>query len=261
MNLLIFRFSHINVRLKSFKKSNIYICLMLKISKYIVIFLSYSLLCFFGCQQQEKTVIKTVSLVKKKTVEKGVEIILQKGTDSINKTNVIPFLKAYGKLNKEATVLFETRLGTIKIKLYQETPLHRASFIFLTKTGYFNTTAFHRIVPDFIVQGGNSDHPITRKLRIKYNYRIPAEIKRHRKHKYGALAAARQWENNPTKTSSPFEFYMIQDKRGSHHLDGEHTIFGEIIDGFETMEKISRLKTDKKEWPLKEVFIKATALK
>jgi len=102
---------------------------------------------------------------------------------------------------------------------------------------------------------------MTRKLRMKYNYRIPAEIKQHRKHKYGALAAARQWENNPNKISSPFEFYMIQDKRGSHHLDGEHTIFGEIIDGFSTIEKISRLETDKKEWPLNEVFIEAIILK
>ena len=96
---------------------------------------------------------------------------------------------------------------------------------------------------------------------MKYNYRIPAEIKTHRKHKYGALAAARQWDNNPNKTSSPFEFYMIQDKRGSHHLDGEHTIFWEIIDGFKTMENIAKLDTDKKEWPLEEVFIKAEVIK
>jgi len=234
---------------------------MFKIPKYIVIFLSYCSICFFSCQQQEKTVVKTVPVVKKKITKKKIETNLQKTTDTINKTNVIPFLKAYGKLNKESIILFKTRLGDIKIKLYKETPLHRASFVFLTKTGYFNTTSFHRIVPDFIVQGGNSDHPMTRKLRIKYNYRIPAEIKPYRKHKYGALAAARQWENNPKKLSSPFEFYMIQDKRGSHHLDGEHTIFGEIIEGFTTMEKIAKLETDKKEWPLKEVFIEALVLK
>ena len=111
------------------------------------------------------------------------------------------------------------------------------------------------------MQGGNSDFPITRKLRMKYNYRIPAEMKPNRTHKYGALAAARQWENNPNKISSPFEFYMIQDKRGSHHLDGEHTIFGEITEGFDTMEKIAKLETDKKEWPLKEVFIKASVIR
>ena len=234
---------------------------MLNKSKYTIVCLCFVVTLFSACDLKENSQIKTTKIVEKKVSKKVVKKIVKKETDTINKTNAVSFLRAYGKLNKESIILFKTRLGDIKIKLYKETPLHRASFVFLTKTGYFNTTSFHRIVPDFIVQGGNSDHPMTRKLRIRYNYRIPAEIKSHRKHKYGALAAARQWENNPNKTSSPFEFYMIQDKRGSHHLDGEHTIFGEIIEGFDTMEKIAKLETDKKEWPLKEVFIKAIVLK
>lgn len=216
---------------------------------------------FFECKQKEKaTPIKTVP----KKVLKSTQVVdkspKEKELDTINSKNAVAFLRAYGKQNRETVVLFETRLGNIKIRLYKDTPLHRASFIFLTKTGYFSTTSFHRIVPDFIVQGGNSDHPLTRKLRIKYNYRIPAEIKSNRKHNYGVLAAARQWDNNPKKLSSPFEFYMIQDKRGSHHLNGEHTIFGEIIEGLNTMEKIAKLETDKKEWPIKDVFIKASVI-
>lgn len=180
--------------------------------------------------------------------------------DTLNDQNAVPFLLNYGKNNPETIVLFETRLGSIKIRLYRDTPLHRANFIFLTKTGYFNTTCFHRIVPGFIIQGGNSDHPSTRKMRMQYNFTLPAEMKSHHKHKYGALAAAREWENNPQKQSSPFEFYMIQDKRGAYHLEGEHTVYGEIIEGFDTMNKIAKLETDKKEWPLKEVFIKATVI-
>ena len=234
---------------------------MLNKSKYTIVCLGLVVNLFSACDLKENSQIKTTKIVEKKVSKKVVKKIVKKETDTINKTNTVTFLKAYGKLNKESIILFKTRLGDIKIKLYKETPLHRASFVFLTKTGYFNTTSFHRIVPDFIVQGGNSDHPMTRKLRIKYNYRIPAEIKPYRKHKYGALAAARQWENNPKKLSSPFEFYMIQDKRGSHHLDGEHTIFGEIIEGFTTMEKIAKLETDKKEWPLEEVFISAEVIK
>ena len=234
---------------------------MLNKSKYTIVCLSFVVNLFSACDLKENSQIKTTKIVEKKVSKKVVKKIVKKETDTINKTNAVTFLKAYGKLNKESIILFKTRLGDIKIKLYKETPLHRASFVFLTKTGYFNTTSFHRIVPDFIVQGGNSDHPMTRKLRIRYNYRIPAEIKPYRKHKYGALAAARQWENNPKKLSSPFEFYMIQDKRGSHHLDGEHTIFGEIIEGFTTMEKIAKLETDKKEWPLEEVFISAKVIK
>ena len=234
---------------------------MLNKSKYTIVCFGFVVNLFSACDLKENSQIKTTKIVEKKVSKKVVKKIVKKETDTINKTNTVTFLKAYGKLNKESIILFKTRLGDIKIKLYKETPLHRASFVFLTKTGYFNTTSFHRIVPDFIVQGGNSDHPMTRKLRIKYNYRIPAEIKPYRKHKYGALAAARQWENNPKKLSSPFEFYMIQDKRGSHHLDGEHTIFGEIIEGFTTMEKIAKLETDKKEWPLEEVFISAEVIK
>ena len=214
-----------------------------------------------SAKEQKTTPVKTV-IEKPKADKKEVKEAKKKiETDTINDKNKVEFLTAYGKLNPETIVLFETRLGNIKIKLYKDTPLHRASFIFLTKTGYFNTTCFHRIVPGFIVQGGNSDYPITRKKRIKYNYRIPSEMKSYHKHKYGALAAARQWENNPNKISSPFEFYMIQDKRGSHHLDGEHTIFGEIIQGFSTMEKIAKLETDNKEWPVVDVFIKATVIK
>jgi peptidylprolyl isomerase len=234
---------------------------MLNKSKYTIVCLAFVVNLFSACDLKENSQIKTTKIVEKKVSKKVVKKIVKKETDTINKTNTVTFLKAYGKLNKESIILFKTRLGDIKIKLYKETPLHRASFVFLTKTGYFNTTSFHRIVPNFIVQGGNSDHPMTRKLRIKYNYRIPAEIKPYRKHKYGALASARQWENNPKKLSSPFEFYMIQDKRGSHHLDGEHTIFGEIIEGFTTMEKIAKLETDKKEWPLEEVFISAEVIK
>jgi len=234
---------------------------MLQKHKYILFISINCILLFSNCKKKEKSPVNSVIKKTEKATKKKPQKLQEKELDTINKDNAVSFLEAYGKLNPETIVLIETRLGNLKIKLYPETPLHRASFVFLTKTGYFNTTAFHRIVPNFIVQGGNSDFPITRKLRMKYNYRIPAEMKPNRTHKYGALAAARQWENNPNKISSPFEFYMIQDKRGSHHLDGEHTIFGEIMEGFDTMEKIAKLETDKKEWPLKEVFIKASVIR
>lgn len=229
------------------------------------IFLVLLIVLFSQCDSKKKIEQKDTKtpkqevLVEKKTSVKKEKKVIE--TDTLNNRNKIEFLTAYGKFNPETQVLFKTRLGNIKIRLYKDTPLHRASFIFLTKTGYFSTTCFHRVVPGFIVQGGNSDFPITRKKRMKYNYRIPSEMKPHHKHNYGALAAARQWENNPDKVSSPFEFYMIQDKRGSHHLDGEHTIFGEIIEGLNVMEKIAKLETDNKEWPVKEVFIEASVIK
>ena len=237
-------------------------------SKFSILFVLSILLGFVSCKEEHaKKKVITETKQEKKKVEKKIEKKLlapedrQYIFDSISTKNAVAFFTEYGKTHPQTRLKISTRLGDIYVRLYKDTPIHRASFLYLVDKGYYDTTCFYRIVPDFIVQGGNSDHPMTRKLRIRYNYRIPAEIKSHRKHKYGALAAARQWENNPNKTSSPFEFYMIQDKRGSHHLDGEHTIFGEIIEGFDTMEKIAKLETDKKEWPLKEVFIKAIVLK
>ena len=173
------------------------------------------------------------------------------------KKNAVPFLKKYGEENKETKVLIKTRLGNIKIQLYQDTPLHRASFIFLAKMGYFNTTCFYRVVPDFIIQGGESERLDTQRYKARYHrYRIPPEFKENRRHKYGAVAMARDWENNPRKYSTAFEFYIVQNRKGAHHLDGEHTVIGEVISGFETIDKIVNLKAGNDEWPLDDVFMK-----
>ncbi len=199
--------------------------------------------------------VKTITIQKKETLK------IVKAPDSITSKNAIDFLIAYGEKHKANKVAFKTRLGTITIQLYDDTPLHRANFIFLTKVGYFNTTCFHRVVPNFIVQGGNSEYPKTLRIRNQYqNYTIPQEFKKHRKHKYGALAAARDWENNISKKSTPFEFYFIQDKRGAHHLNGEHTVFGEVISGFSVLNKIANLEAGRDEWPFEDVFIEAKVM-
>ncbi|MEN8186402.1 MAG: peptidylprolyl isomerase [Bacteroidota bacterium] len=179
-----------------------------------------------------------------------------KEPDSINDKNTVEFLTKYGRLNPETKVLIKTRYGNIKIKLYNDTPLHRANFIFLTNVGYFDTTCFYRVVPDFIIQGGNSERIKTQVYKHRYKrYKLPAEFKPNRKHKYGALAAARDWENNPRKKSTAFEFYIVQNKKGAHHLDGEHTVFGEVISGFSVVDKIANEKAGGDEWPLTDVFM------
>ena len=133
-------------------------------------------------------------------------------------------------------------------------PIHRANFIFLTKINYFNTTEFYRIARNFVIQGGNSDETYTKKQRRLYgNYRLKPEFKSHRRHKYGALAAARDWEDNPNKLSNPFEFYIVHNRNGAHHLNKEHTVFGEVISGFDTMDKMSKVKVGVDEWPLKDI--------
>jgi peptidylprolyl isomerase len=174
--------------------------------------------------------------------------------DSLNSSNTEAFLLEYGKQNPETKVIIETKFGDIKLRLYEDVPVHRANFIFLTKIKYFNTTVIYRVAKNFVIQGGNSDNMYTQKQRRKYgNYLMEPEFKPHRTHKYGALAAARQWENNPNKLSSPFEFYIVHKRDGAHHLDNEHTVFGEVISGFDTMDKISKVKVGVDEWPVNDI--------
>ncbi|MBC8884351.1 peptidylprolyl isomerase [Flavobacterium piscinae] len=77
-------------------------------------------------------------------------------------------------------------------------------------------------------------------------YLIPSEFNNNLKHNYGALASARLWEENPNKLSNPYEFYLVQNKNGAHHLDNEHTVFGKITKGFDVMNEIANQETDKK---------------
>jgi len=204
--------------------------------------------------KQQKTI--SVKVDSKKIIKKTDDSVI-KEVDTINNKNTVAFLNKYGELNKENKVLIATRFGDINIKLYDDTPLHRASFVFLSKVGYFDTTCFYRVVPNFIIQGGESERFDTQNFKAKYlRYKLPSEFRKNRKHKYGAVALARDWKNNPQKKSTAFEFYIVQNKKGAHHLDDEHTVFGEVTSGFEVIDKIVNLKTGSDEWPLEDVFMK-----
>ena len=208
---------------------------------------------FFSCDEKKEEQLIVPQIQPKKKLIKKVE----KSWDSLNKHNVEAFFTEYEKKNKETKVIIKTDYGNIKLRLYNDTPIHRANFIFLTKIKYFDKTVFYRVAKNFVIQGGNSDEYDAMKHRYKYgNYLMKPEFRANRKHKYGALAAAREWENNPDKLSSPFEFYIVQNRKGAHHLNNEHTVFGEVISGWETIDKISKLETDVKEWPLVDVNMK-----
>lgn len=213
---------------------------------------------FFNCNNDKKTKIdskKTTSNKELKIkVEKKKEQAVEKSWDSLNNSNVEAFFAEYGNQNRENKVVIKTKFGNIKIRLYDDVPVHRANFIFLTKINYFNTTVIYRVAKNFVIQGGNSDNMYTQKQRRKYgNYLMKPEFRNHRKHKYGAVAAARQWENNPNKLSSPFEFYIVHKRDGAHHLNNEHTVFGEVISGFEVMDKISKVDVGVDEWPIEDI--------
>ena len=228
----------------------------------ILLFLTISIL--FSCENKSKDTSEKNREQKNDSV--NIKNSAQKPkydleTIVLSDENVVDFLTWYGERNPENKVLIETKYGNIEVELSDKTPLHRANFIYLVEKNYFNTTYFHRVVKNFIIQGGSSDESITKKDRKNIGkYLIPPEFNNTLKHHYGALAAARLWEENPEKLSNPYEFYFVQNKNGAHHLDKEHTVFGKITKGFEVMDEIANQETDKKEFPLLNIKIKATLI-
>lgn len=223
-----------------------------------ILFLLAIFITFYQCKEQKKNKVVKPTFEKKKEsnvkIKATQEKKIVKPWDSLNRHNTEAFLIEFGKQNPETKVLIKTEFGNIKLRLYNDVPIHRANFIFLTKIKYFNTTVFYRVAKNFVIQGGNSDEMYTQKERNKYgNYLLKPEFRKNRKHKYGALAAAREWDHNPNKLSSPFEFYMVQKKSGAYHLDNEHTVFGEVISGFDTMTKISKVRVGEDEWPVDDI--------
>ena len=166
-----------------------------------------------------------------------------------------------------ATPVFDivTNMGTIKVRLFSDTPRHRNNFEKLALAGYYDSLLFHRVINGFMIQGGD---PYTRDTSMVSmygqggpNYTIPAEMRDstgaplHR-HAKGALAAARRGDlANPFKESSGSQFYIVQDPDHCVHLDGEYTVFGQTIAGFNVIDKIAAVKTDRYDRPLNDVRI------
>jgi peptidyl-prolyl cis-trans isomerase B (cyclophilin B) len=152
---------------------------------------------------------------------------------------------------KETLVLIKTSLGDITVKLYNDTPLHRDNFIKLINEGWYNNSPFHRVINNFMIQGGHNQDG-----SVDPGYTIPAEFRSNHIHKKGALAAARQGDiSNPRRESSGSQFYIVHDPAHCVHLDGAYTIFGETLSGFEVIDKIAALRTNRYDQPLKDVRI------
>jgi len=224
---------------------------MIKIKNLILVFIVVLMSCQ-DKQTQQKKDTKTIIETKKEQIE------LQDSAPLITQKTVISFLTEYGKKHQQTNVLIETRLVNIHIQLFKNTPLHKANFLFLIQQGYFDTSCFHRVVSDFIIQAGQSDKKSTRELRKKIgNYKIPPEFTNHKHHK-GAISSARRWNQNPKKLSDAYEFFIVHKEKGLHHLNNEHTVFGKETKGLDVIDKIANEAIDKGEWPIHDVYLKVS---
>lgn len=148
---------------------------------------------------------------------------------------------------KEQIIEIKTSFGDMYMWLYKETPQHRDNFLKITKDGTLTNTTFHRIIKDFVIQGGD---PAT-KNESPLNYTIPAEFVTALKHEYGAVGAART--QNPQKASSSTQFYVVVNKNGTPHLDGDYTVFGKIIKGMDVATTISTQPKDGSDKPTTDI--------
>jgi cyclophilin family peptidyl-prolyl cis-trans isomerase len=144
---------------------------------------------------------------------------------------------------KDMLVTISTQFGEIKLVLFDDTPLHKANFLKLADQGFYDNTTFHRIIDDFMIQGGDGnskdDNPANDGAG-DIGYRLPAEIVPAHKHVRGAVAAARQGDQvNPKKESSGSQFYIVENHQGTPHLDHKYTVFGQVIAGLDVIDKIA----------------------
>ena len=164
------------------------------------------------------------------------------------------------KLREEPEFEMVTSHGTMKLRLYSKTPLHRDNFVKLANEGYYDGLRFHRVIEGFMIQGGD---PLSRDTAMIDSwgtggpeYTIPAEFVSEYRHKKGAIAAARKGDMaNPRKASSGSQFYIVQDEYGCSHLDGQYTVYGEVFDGIEVIDRIAAAATDRYNRPYDDVMI------
>ena len=155
-------------------------------------------------------------------------------------------------------VTISTTQGLIRVILFADTPLHKANFLQKAKSGFYNGTTFHRVIPGFMIQGGDANtkdaDPANDGLGQASEGTVPAEFVAAHQHNYGALAAARQGDfANPQRASSISQFYLVENHDGTHFLDGQYTVFGQTIQGFDVIDKIAKTPRDGRDRPAADV--------
>ena len=139
----------------------------------------------------------------------------------------------------------KTDKGEILFWLYDETPVHKESFMKLANAGYWDSLTFNRVIKNFVAQGGCPDTP---EGFANSPYLLKPEFNKGLKHVYGAVGAGR--DNNPDKLSAGCQFYIVQNKDGLPRLDGDYTIFGQVFKGMDVIDTIAWSKTDSLDVPV-----------
>ncbi len=158
----------------------------------------------------------------------------------------VPAFNPYA-LGEEPVFDIVTTKGTIRVKLYKETPLHRENFARLVAGRFYDGILFHRVIDGFMIQFGDPWTKDPCRTIDEYGWGdqgfwIPAEFVDGLRHKRGALAAAREGDDvNPEKMSSSSQFYLVQNEEECKRLDGNYTVFGETIDGFDVIDAIAKV--------------------
>ncbi len=221
------------------------------------------LLGILGCGQQSKENTP-------KTSEESTGIVPKRAADSLpadtgagepeklelTEDNAIDFFFNYQKGLKANRVRLTTTMGSFTIELYDNVPYHKANFIYLTRQHYFDSTMFHRVVRNFIIQGGNADNVKTARKRSEIGrYLLPPDTRKGYRHDRGTVSMPSSEIDNPHMLASPYEFFIVVTQPGSYHLDGGYTPFGKVVEGMDVVDAINRVETDDGDWPMKNIYI------
>ena len=211
----------------------------------------------FGCKDNPKKsetivepVVKEVDTALTQTETKKDEKF------ELTEDNAIDFFFNYQQDLDVDKVRVTTKFGSFVIELYDNVPYHKSNFIYLTRKGYFDNTQFHRVVKDFIIQGGNSDDKRTAdKRRDIGRYLLPPDTRKGYKHHRGTISMPSSEINNPHMLASPYEFFIVVTDPGSYHLDGDFTPFGRVIEGMDVVDEINGQPVGKGDWPSQNIYI------
>ncbi|WP_010519770.1 peptidylprolyl isomerase [Croceivirga radicis] len=233
---------------------------VLKLSFLASLLLIFMVQCGNPPKKKQKNTVKEVvnqdSIKAKKRADSIALVEKEKDTFELNEENAIKFFFDYAKDLNQDKVRLTTTKGSFTVQLYDNVPYHKANFIYLTRKKYFDSTQFHRVVPNFIIQGGNSDDMRTAKKRGKIGrYLLPPDTRKGHKHHRGTISMPSSERDNPHKLASPFEFFIVTTNPGSYHLDGDYTPFGRVIEGMDVVDKINQTPIDTGEWPKKNIYI------